>query len=647
MSGALLAPPAAADPPIPAGSGSMTVRGTGFGHGWGMSQYGAYGAARQGKSWPQILAFYYPGTRLGSLPTGTAIRVWISADTDGDLRVQPSPGLRLTSAGSSFALPTGSKYRTWRVTRSGTGYRLSYRGTAGGWTTQRTPLGSSTWSFASSAKLVKVVLPGGAVREYRGTVALAKRGSSGRTVNRLAMEAYLRSVVPAEMPTSWSAHAVRAQAVAARSYAAWLKAAGYGRGYDTCDTVNCQVYAGYAATTGGRRHVYETRNGNAAVQATANRVLTYRGRVAFTQFSSSNGGHSATGSQPYLRARRDPYDGVVRSQAWTRTIATASIGRIWAVGRVRSVQVASRDGAGPWGGRVRQVKIVGSRRSVTVSGAAFRYRLGMRSDLFTVVASPPAPTLRPGRVYATFPRSYSANSRADLAVVSRGGYLLRFPVVRGRLGAPATIGSGFGAYSHVVNAGDWNGDGYQDVIVRNSRDRLLLLRGTRTGRLAPGVDMRVNAHYRALTSVGDANGDRRPDLVVLTRAGNLWIVYGDGRTGRARSVRLATGWRNRDWLRGPGDLTGDGRPDLLSKAGGTLYLHPGTRTGFGPGRPLGTSWRGITTITSIGDFDGDRRADVVARTASGQLRLYRGDGRGRLLAPSPLNGRFAGTRFAI
>ena len=91
-SGWLLALPerAYAESAISPKSGNFTVRGSGFGHGWGMSQYGAYGAARNGLDWEQILRFYYPGTRLTTMPSGTTLRVWVTGDTDGSLRVRPA-----------------------------------------------------------------------------------------------------------------------------------------------------------------------------------------------------------------------------------------------------------------------------------------------------------------------------------------------------------------------------------------------------------------------------------------------------------------------------------------------------------------------------------------------------------------------------
>jgi stage II sporulation protein D len=379
--------PARADSAVSARSGSFTIRGAGWGHGWGMSQYGAYGAARNGLSWKQILAFYYRGTRLGKMPSGTKIKVWITADNDNSLQVLPASGLAVRdTAGHVYTLPTGARYTSWRISRSGAGYRLSYRTSSGSYVTKSTGLTSGTWSFSTRSKIVKVVLPNGSVRAYRGSVALIKRGTGGRTINNVLLEDYVRGVVPTEMPTSWPPNAVRAQAVAARSYAVRLQKFARYSGYDICDTTACQVYGGM-----GR----ETSGGNAAVKATAGTIVTYRGVVALTQFAPSNGGHTAQGDHPYLAAHPDPYDGVIKSQAWTRTLSASSIGRAWpSVGTVRQLQITSRDGAGAWGGRVKVIKIIGSSRTATVSGTTFQHMFGMRSSLYMVAGSKATSTKR-------------------------------------------------------------------------------------------------------------------------------------------------------------------------------------------------------------------------------------------------------------
>jgi stage II sporulation protein D len=644
----LLSPTAAvADTAVAPTSGSFTIRGSGYGHGHGMSQYGAYGAARKGLTWKQILAFYYPKTDLTPMPSGTRIKVWLTADRDDDLRVKPAAGLKISDAsGHSHVLPTGSDYTAWRITRSGSGYRLSHRTSTGAFKTQSTELSSSTWSFSSSAKVLALVLPGGSTKQYRGSLGLVKRGSGGRTVNTVLLEDYVRAVVPVEMPTSWLADAVRVQAVAARSYAVRLRDYDDYAGYDICDTTACQVYGGKSR---------ENAQGDAATKATAGTIVSYDGKVALTQFASSNGGAMAASNLPYLVAKRDPYDGVVTSQSWTRTIKASSIAGAWpSVGTVRRLQVLSRDGSGAWGGRVGRIQITGSKGTVTVTGSTFQSRFGMRSSLYTVLGAttgagtptPPPVVQPPGKAWATFPRSYSSASRLDLLMLT-GGTLARYPVAAGALQAPVGIGTGFGGYDQVLNAGDWNGDGYQDVVSRAGNGALRLHRGSATGKLAAGVAMGFGTGLRAATGVGDVNGDRRPDLAVLSRAGNLWFYYGNGRTGRADRLLVSRGWQGPDALRGPGDLTGDGRPDLLTLDGDRMYLHPGTAKGLAARVPLGTGWGKYAALTAVGDVDADGRNDLLGRTDAGRIVLFRGNGKGGVLAGKNLTGSYTGIRFAI
>ncbi|HOQ53404.1 MAG TPA: SpoIID/LytB domain-containing protein [Micropruina sp.] len=367
-------------------NGYLVVTGAGWGHGKGMSQYGAYGAADAGLSHEKILSFYYPGTTLKKLAGGTTLRVWITADNDKTLNVVPSAGQRVRdAAGHTYTLPTGSKYRQWRIKRSGSKRVLQYLNSKSAWVTRTTTLTTTrVWSIDNPSRgLVTVRLPGGRNRDYRGKLALRFFGSGARTVNTVTMESYLRGVVPREMPTSWHAEAVQAQAVAARSYAARFQRSPQGSVYDLCDTAACQVYGGQDDETSG---------GNAAVAATANRVVTYRGAVALTMFSSSNGGHSADGGLPYLVAKADPYDGRMHNQAWSIFLSAARIKSAYpSIGTLSSVRVSARDGHGWWGGRADSVVIAGSKSSLTVTGGAFKRTFGLKERLFGVFAG-----LKPG-----------------------------------------------------------------------------------------------------------------------------------------------------------------------------------------------------------------------------------------------------------
>lgn len=377
----LAASPAVADSAVVPVNSHLVLTGAGWGHGIGMSQYGAFGAADAGLSHEKILAFYYPGTKLSRLASGTTIRVWLTADTDAALNVVPEAGLRVRdSLGRSYSLPRSSSYRQWRIKRSGSKRVLQYLHASGAWVTRSVSLAQGrVWSFDNPTRtIVKVRLPGGVDRDYRGRVALRFHGSSARTVTTVSMEHYVRGVVPREMPTSWHAEAVQAQAVAARSYSARFQAAPQTSIYDLCDTAACQVYGGQDDETSG---------GNAAVSATANQVVTYGGKVALTMFSSSNGGHSADGGLAYLTAKADPYDGRMRNQAWSRFLTSAVVQDAYpAIGTLRSVRVSARDGAGAWGGRADTVVLTGSSGSRTVTGGTFKSRFGLRERLFAVFA---------------------------------------------------------------------------------------------------------------------------------------------------------------------------------------------------------------------------------------------------------------------
>jgi hypothetical protein len=236
--------PAVADGPygVPA-SGAWTVNGAGWGHGIGMSQWGAQGAALQGVPFDQILAFYYPGTTLGWVGNPN-IRVQLTRHA-GDANVfggigGETPSVYDQHSGHTEALPAASRYL---VTADGAGMHLAYM-TPGGWA----PL-----SFNGSGNIVgpiEVVAPSGVSmydlnlatgRQYRGMMRIIRSGTTGvQAVNVLPMDDYLRGVVPRESPSSWHAEALRSQAVAARSYA--LSVSRSGGGWDLCDTDLCQVY---------------------------------------------------------------------------------------------------------------------------------------------------------------------------------------------------------------------------------------------------------------------------------------------------------------------------------------------------------------------------------------------------------------------
>jgi SpoIID/LytB domain protein len=158
--------------------------------------------------------------------------------------------------------------------------------------------------------------------------------------------------------------------------------------YHPCDTSRCQVYRGYAG---------EWPSTNAAVGATSGRILTYQGAPAFTQFSSSSGGWTSTGSQPYLVAQPDVYDKPVDPAlkigdphfTWTRTVGIAALEKARpSIGKLTSVQIADRDGdaANPDDGWVLSIVLTGATGTATMTGSEFKSLYGLKSAYFTLSA---------------------------------------------------------------------------------------------------------------------------------------------------------------------------------------------------------------------------------------------------------------------
>ncbi|HSU03260.1 MAG TPA: SpoIID/LytB domain-containing protein [Nocardioides sp.] len=360
------------------GSTAITVTGHGFGHGHGLSQYGALGAAGQGSTWRQIVEFYYPGTTWGTI--GGKIRVLITADTGRDVQVAAERGLKVTSLARqrTWRLPSVGA-RKWRLIASGSDTAVQW--TKGGrWRTWKKVPGEA--EFSSVDGVLTLVLPGER-RDYRGTLqSVGPRSGPRETVNRVSLESYLRGVVPQEVPALWEPDAVSAQSVAARTYAAFERQQNKGARHDLCDTTQCQVYGGVDV-----EHPAATE----AIRATAKQGVYYEGRVAFTQFSASNGGWSSAGSMPYLVAQADPFDGLANPSysTWTTTIDDTQVEKQWpAIGDLVGIEVTSRDGNGDWGGRVTDMAFIGTTGTARVDGDTVRSVFGLYSDWFTFAVAP-------------------------------------------------------------------------------------------------------------------------------------------------------------------------------------------------------------------------------------------------------------------
>ncbi|XVX19317.1 SpoIID/LytB domain-containing protein [Actinomycetota bacterium] len=626
-----LTPAAAAEPVLehfarPAGA-SITFAGRGYGHGRGMSQWGAYGAATKGLTARQIMEFYYPGTAAGTTPNAT-IRVRLDTLAATGVIVAARPGLQLRDGATARALATvdglGRAIDRWAILPDGHGLTLKWR-SGGVWQA------STTWArwptpltFSSTTSVVAAQLPGTSnLREYRGQLRVESvTGWTTRTVNLIGIEMYLRGVVPAEMPASWRAGALQAQSIAARTYAVHQKAGQpAGSTVDTCDTTACQVYKGVRdlGPTGAVVATSEQASTNTAVSATAGQIRTYAGAAAFTEFHASSGGLTAAGSQPYLVSKYDPYDAVVVSTSnpntWRVTLPISAIETAYPqVGALTGLTVTGRPGAGIWGGRTTGIRVEGAAGSVTVSGLDFRMALRLRSEWW-VQASAPA------RQVAAYPKDLTGDGAGDLFAVSSTGT----GTVRAWRGsnyfAMQAGNSGWGDRSLIASPGPWDSDNRPDVLARTTDGRLWVYRGG-GARLNQGMTLVASGFggYNALLTPGDFDGDSYPDIVARRTDGEMYLFSGDGAGGIKGSRRIAGGWTTFGRVFSAGDLTGDGIGDLVGvyAADGRIRVYPGNGAGgMSPSRLLGpVDYRGYSHLMGVGDLTGDGRHDIVARRAS-------------------------------
>ncbi len=360
----------------------LVITGAGFGHGIGMSQYGAYGYALHGEDYRFILGHYYTGTSLASLDSNPDVRVLLQAgrrsavitgaQTAGGQALDVTKTYTVTQGGDGLVVKDGDK----ELYTSVPPMRLE------------APAGGTVLLKGTSTPGVRNGL-------YRGAIEVRPAGSGVNAINALDLEDYVRGVVSGESPSTWPAEALKAQAVAARSYAVTTSKGG--DGFDQYADERSQVYKGALA---------EFPSTDAAVAATRGEVVTFLGRPVTTYFFSTSGGHtenienSFVGSQPqpWLKGVDDPYDDASPKHRWATPIrltmkqAKSKLGKL-VLGNFKRIKVTQR-GTSP---RVVRAVVVGTKGNVAVTGPQLRSALGLWDTWasFTSVSSsvkkPPTP----------------------------------------------------------------------------------------------------------------------------------------------------------------------------------------------------------------------------------------------------------------
>lgn len=187
---------------------------------------------------------------------------------------------------------------------------------------------------------------------------------------------------------------------------------------------------------------------------------------------------------------------------------------------------------------------------------------------------------------------------------------------------------------NVVLQSDLNRDGYQDLVVRDSHSGDVYWSHflPATGKWATDKIFSSWGTRLRIIAPGDLTGDGLPDILSVDSAGKLWEYPGDGKGTFPSRVQVGTGWNQYNSVRGHGDFTGDGKADLIarSKSGSYVYLYKGTgKTGSGAfsSRIKVRTWSSYNAFDAVGDVTGDGKADFLARTSGGTLYLYPGTGK--------------------
>jgi SpoIID/LytB domain protein len=334
------------------GAVTWVVKGGGFGHGVGMSAYGAYGFGLHGYGYRQILHHYYRGIGIGEARGAPQVTVLLTI-SPGDV---------------SFNQATGACGRPLDPARAYTGRRR----------------GTSVWLLSSSGRLLarcgerlhaeggRTIRIGG-VGVYRGALELVPTASAAgslNVVNRLNVNSYARGSVPGEVPPEWPLATLKAFAVAARSIA--LSTDVGGNGFDLYADTRTQVYGGVKL---------ESERTDRAVRSTRDEVAKFGGAVAQTTYFSSSGGRTESGflgapEVPYLQSVDDPYDYYSPLHEWTFRFSQAEMNaRLgpYVTGALRGIRVTKR-GDSP---RIDYAKLIGAQGTSTIRGDTLALALGL------------------------------------------------------------------------------------------------------------------------------------------------------------------------------------------------------------------------------------------------------------------------------
>jgi SpoIID/LytB domain protein len=403
--------------------GDLTFEGSGWGHGVGLSQYGARAMADGGASSPEILDHYFPGTALRHLDTLSAgnevltieAPLWVGLLQNRSevtfVIEEGSANLCLDDTGECVALAVAEE--KWRFGPDGYGECAFSRQTGDGGYILFEPSGSCSASVNPVSATTSIRVPLKARSYRRGALRIRESLNTGRlhlTV-QLGIEEYLRGIQ--ELPDFWPGSALEAQAIVSRTMAVrQLLDIGSADEFDRLRSDLCachimdsdpqQEYGGLTAEVG--HPFWQGRVGG-----TAGQVLTWNNQVISAKFTSSTGGRTESsqaagdGYLPYLVSVADdassssPADNPFST--WTATAGGTQLGSVFGFTWLSNASVASRYESGSVATVVLDGIITGQRAELTVTGAGVRDALGLRSSYFDIEVTPTFGDVLPGHPF--------------------------------------------------------------------------------------------------------------------------------------------------------------------------------------------------------------------------------------------------------
>lgn len=550
------APPAAAAP------ASFTFKGSGWGHGVGLSQYGALEQASDGRNYRTILGHYYTGTSIGSNDLPATVRVYL-AGAAPQVTVEAGSRFNFTSGGNEVAASAGGDGK-WVV-----------RVQSGRFVITRPNGAPATGPVASSQPLKinyepwnTVVAVSETTARYRwGKLELSVAGDKIRMILDIALEPYVRGI--AEVPSSWPTEALRAQAVAARTYAA-DKARRSGHNRDGCDCTlfadtRDQVYRGYEredpAQSGTARWV-------AAVNDTARQVVVHGGHPIQAYYHSSSGGKTESSADvwssdlPYLRSVDDPWS--LRSSnpyaRWEEQRSQEAVARALGMRRVDAIEVKSRTA----GGGIREATVRGT-TSQTMRGSDVRSRLNLRSIKFSIAGSAEAFWTAWSRVAS------NDRARESPAMVAGGGVL--HAAVSSPSGVPYaahfSARSGWSRWSRIGPASSY---GTGIGLAPESSGRVHVVVRGRSGEIYTASRDPSSGSWSRWSRIGPANAKGYDPAIAAGPDGVVWVVVRGHSAPDAYATRRAT---NGEWSRWTKVGSGGYEPTVAGTDGGAIVVARG------------------------------------------------------------------------